>query len=409
MLRSLGLLVVALYSAPAWGSQIVAMDVAPAGGVRASLAQAVTPVVHSELSRVAGISVITQSDIQALVALDASKAALDCNAEHCMAGVAGALGAELLLTSRLSKVGSSYHVSLTLIEVEGAKVLRRVTGKARGNEDATGEAVQEAVRELFAGDLPPQAKGPGSLSQRAYQAALAGLRASLLNKSKDALASRKRVVLDLVRTELDFDAAPKIQTLSYETARGIADFEGRIALAKNSTEVRHLVTCIAVYQEVAKDLQRVKEIRERSRARGVVPSARPLRFEQPEVPERVRTSKSKAFERAYGKASKRLSRALSAWKRKDRKGFASHWTTERRQIAVRRFDDARGREADRSIRWSLLPLHAMTPRTYKRLVDQFTASQKVTVLRASTIKGAFHQTDSVYMVKQSGSWRVSDW
>ena len=408
-MRSLILIAGLGLSSSTFAAQIVAMDVSATGGVKSTLAQALTPVVHSELSRVQGVSLITQEDVRAMALLESTKQAMGCDQTQCMADIAGALGAELLLTAKLGRVGRSYNLTLTLIQVEGVKVLRRVTGKASGSEEAAQEAVTDAVGQLFAGDLPAAAKGPGSLSRRAYNAALAGLRSVTLDQAIDGRGSRKRVVLDLVRTELDFDAEPKMKALGIEVNRGIHAFDEMVAVANNAKETAHLVRCIATYREIGRDLERVKEIRTRARERGQVPSARPLRFERPDVTKRRSDAQTRAYLKAYAAAKPTVTRALKAWKAKRRLPFAELWITDRQSTALSTFDRERGSEADRGIIWDLVPLHAMTPNDFHRLVDLWNRDKKLVIKRRGLKKNQFHDTDRIYLKQQDKKWRIDRW
>ncbi len=408
-MRSLIVLVATTAAFPAFGAQIVAMDVAPTGGIKKTLAQAITPVVHSELSRVQGISLITQEDVRAMALLESTKQALGCDQTQCMADIAGALGAELLLTAKLGRVGRSYNLTLSLIQVEGVKVLRRVTGKASGSEEAAQEAVTDAVGQLFAGDLPAAAKGPGSLSRRAYKAALAGLRSVTLDQALDGRGSRKRVVLDLVRTELDFDAEPKMKALGLEINRGISAFDDMVSLAANAKETAHLVRCIAIYREIGRDLERVKEIRARARERGQVPSARPLRFERADVPTRRNDDQTRAYRKAYASAKPVARRALKAWKNNQRVRFADLWLSDRRRNALATFDRERSSESDRGIVWDLVPLHAMTPDDFHRLVELWHRDKKLIIMRRALKKKRFHDTDRIYVKQREKKWQLDQW
>jgi hypothetical protein len=408
-MRILSFTLVLCLASSSFAAQIVAMDVVGVGAAKRSLVQALTPVLHSELSRVQGVSLVTQEDVRAMALLDATKQAMGCDETGCMADIAGALGAELLLTAQLGRVGRSYNLTLTLIQVEGVKVLRRVTGKASGSEEAASEAVTAAVGQLFSGELPEAAKGPGSLSRRAYKAALAGLRSTTLDNSLDGRASRKRVVLDLVRTELDFDAAPKLDALHWEIKRGARAFADLVSTAQNKAEADHLVACIATYQEIGRDLDRVKEIRARARARGQVPSARPLRFERADVPERRSDSPAKAYLKAYARGQKTARRALKAWRKKSRLPFAGLWLTLRQITALSTFDRERRSEADRGIVWDLLPLHAMTPREFDRLVKAWSRDQRLIIMRRGMKGKTFHDTARVVLKQDHGKWLIDNW
>ena len=51
----------------------------------------------------------------------------ECDAESCMAQIAGALEARYMLTGKVSKAGSSWTVNLTLLDVETAQAVDRQT------------------------------------------------------------------------------------------------------------------------------------------------------------------------------------------------------------------------------------------------------------------------------------------
>ncbi|MCP4502344.1 MAG: hypothetical protein GY822_20505 [Deltaproteobacteria bacterium] len=214
-------------------AQIVAFDLKAVGAVRKSMAESLSPILLAQLARQDGMSVVSQADIRALLELEGAKAAMGCDEGGCMAEIAGSLGAELLVTSALSKVGREWVVSMTVIQVDGAKILRRSTGKGRGKvEDAATVAIENAVHQLFKGALPTELQGPASMTRRGFKAALAGLHQAMLDPALDPQASRRRIVLDLVATELDYDASPKLDMLDLRIRRERGDCNNRIGKAK---------------------------------------------------------------------------------------------------------------------------------------------------------------------------------
>ena len=247
------------------------------------------------------------------------------------------------------------------------------------------------------------------MSRRAYKAALAGLRSVTLDRALDGRGSRKRVVLDLVRTELDFDAEPKMKALGFEINRGISAFGNMVTLAANAKETNHLVHCIETYREIARDLERVKEIRTRARERGQVPSARPLRFERADVPKRRNDEQTRAYMKAYASAKPIARRALMAWKNNRRLRFADLWLTDRRRNALATFDRERSSESDRGIVWDLVPLHAMTPGDFHRLVELWSRDKKLVMMRRALKKKRFHDTDRIYFKQHAKKWRLDQW
>lgn len=394
--------------ASAQAAQIVALDLRPAGGVSPSLTAALNPLVITALSRRDGMSVVAQSDVRALLELDANKQALGCDDTTCMTDIADSLGAELLVASTLSKVGKKYVVTMTLIQVDGAKVLRRSVGEARGGESVASTAVESAVHNLFAKGLPREVQGPASLSRRGFKAALAGLRKSYLERGGDRQASRRRVVLDLVNTELDYDARPKIDMLDLEIRRGAAEAEKRAWGAKDAREFEHYMQAWEAYGALRDDWGRVKEIRERARERGLKPSAYALRFEDPEPFERP----SRADFDRYWKRSKDardvVKRALRAYRRGDVKTFAGLWRDGARAKAERALRSGQSSDARYHYSYRLLPAHAFTPRVAQRAMNA-TDAEKAAVILLREKDGAPSSTRTVRLVLEHRTWRIDSW
>ncbi len=396
-----------LCTGSALAAQIVTLDMSASGGVPPRVAESLSPVLVAELSRREGMSVISQADVRALLALESDKQLLGCSDASCMTDIAGSLGAELLCSSTVGRVGAEYVVTLTLIQVDGAKVARRSTARAKGGEEAAGEALLQAVHELFKGGLPSELQGPASMTRRGFEAALAGLHSAVLDKQGDPRDSRRRIILDLVATELDYDATPKMDALDLALRRGRAEATRRALAARSKRQRDHYVAAREHYDALWDDLGRVKEIRTRSRERGVVPSARPLRFLDPDPVKEPDPKDVRRYQRELAVGQKIVEQALTAYAKGDEAAFVSLWPTGSAASAKRAFDE-REYDDERGIRYGLLPLYATTPELLERAISTLDDGRLV-VYRRKLKDGKVEGEENVWLVRDGGRWRISSW
>jgi hypothetical protein len=134
-------------------------------GVTADVSKNLTQILGVELKRLAGTTVISRDDIQALLQMQEQKLQLGCDDMSCLAEVGGALGVEKLVVGSVGKLAGSYIVSLRLITVAGARVDNRVVESFTGPEDQLIRAVRHAGRRL----LVQPAATPGTLALAATQ------------------------------------------------------------------------------------------------------------------------------------------------------------------------------------------------------------------------------------------------
>jgi hypothetical protein len=401
-----------LWAPVAGAAQIVVLDLKPAGGGARELALALNPLLVAELSKIDGMSVVSASDVRALLEHESNKAALGCDEASCMTDIAGSLGAELLATPTVSMVGRDVIITLTLIQVDGAKVVRRSTGKVRGKQNAP-EAVAGAVHDLFREGLPRELQGPASMSRRGFKAALEGLLQAVLKPDnlEVAQASRRRVVLDLVNTELDYDAKPKMIMFQNALRRGSRLAERGHLGAKNATQAAHFKQARNMLDAMWRDHGRVEEIRERARARGMVPSARPLRFEAPEPPTEVPNPAD--FDRYWRSANAGRKVAVSfarAFNRGDVDGCLRLMTGDGNEQANRsRLTSAMALAKKRKTHLELLPKHAHTFKLQDRGVSTLKKQDETVVFFARWQADGVLDTERITLQKHDGKWRVRYW
>ncbi len=117
--------------------------------------------------RQAGLLVVTQSEIGALLGLERQKQLLGCGdaTSSCMAELANALGADVVALGGIAKLGGgSYQVTLKLLQATDGRVLAQQSGRAASDEkltDALTRAAHELGREVLT-VLRPQEPVPPS-------------------------------------------------------------------------------------------------------------------------------------------------------------------------------------------------------------------------------------------------------
>ena len=96
-----------------------------------------------------GYTVITTQDIRAMLGFERQKALLGCESDtSCLAEIGGALGADLIISGTIGKLGDAYSMSLTLLAADQAKIEGRFVGSA-GSESALPVTIQRGVAILF--------------------------------------------------------------------------------------------------------------------------------------------------------------------------------------------------------------------------------------------------------------------
>ncbi len=129
------------------------LDLEAGDGVRRERAQAFTDVVTGEVGALSPCSVLSRSDVRGVLSFEAEKQLLGCTQESCLAELAGALGADLLVTGSLSKIEASMLLSLRVTDLKSLKVTRRATDSFAGEDDDAIAFVAWLTRKLMSDDV----------------------------------------------------------------------------------------------------------------------------------------------------------------------------------------------------------------------------------------------------------------
>lgn len=116
-------------------TKVVVLPLVPLGGVTAETAQLLGDALAGELRRRSGVSVLTQSDIAALLGVEKTRQMLGCGEAGCMAEIGGALGADRVVHGSLGRVGGSLVVNLSALDARKASAAASVSERLRGAAD----------------------------------------------------------------------------------------------------------------------------------------------------------------------------------------------------------------------------------------------------------------------------------
>lgn len=129
----------------------IAMQDLKVTGLDPRLASVVTDSLLVELRKMRGVSVIGMDEIRAMLDQEANKSVMGCDEEtSCLADIAGALGAEELLSGSIAVIGDEYVFGLRRIHQAEAKVTASLNRRLKkGDGEELLAAVGPAIAELF--------------------------------------------------------------------------------------------------------------------------------------------------------------------------------------------------------------------------------------------------------------------
>jgi hypothetical protein len=167
MTRSVVLAVLAMAMTPAAMAQTMAAE-APGGPKKVAVMRTQTDGVDAgvgaqvsariaEMTRLkTGAEVLSADQITTLLDHERDKQLVGCEQDSCLAEVADALGADVIVAARLSRIDGGYALTITALDAVGAKPLGAVDEKWGGEPLLLLEVIRPAVDRLFspAGTVP---------------------------------------------------------------------------------------------------------------------------------------------------------------------------------------------------------------------------------------------------------------
>ena len=118
-------------------------------GVEPSAVEAASDITTGAFQEQGRFEVISTADVQSLIDLEADRSVAGCANNSCLAEIAGALGADFVVTGRMSKLGESFVFKLALLDPGASKNIATETFQI-GALETLPKAIKPAVSRLTA-------------------------------------------------------------------------------------------------------------------------------------------------------------------------------------------------------------------------------------------------------------------
>ncbi len=115
--------------------KISVMDLKAENGIDKGVVTLLYELILTEFQNYSNLSVISKTDISSMVQYETEKELAGCDDSSCMAEIGGALGVDKVVIGHVGKLGSSYVVTLKLMNIKNATVENRVSETIPANED----------------------------------------------------------------------------------------------------------------------------------------------------------------------------------------------------------------------------------------------------------------------------------
>lgn len=148
--------------------RVAVLDVQYAGAGDRKAVEGLSALLASEVARRPGLAVISGADLRTLIGFERQKALVGCSEGACVTELAGTLGVAYLVSSEVSSVGSSWLLSLGLLDAKRSSSVSRLTRRA-SSLDGLVDEVSGAVDELLAPLGPAAAPSRASRFDGAWE------------------------------------------------------------------------------------------------------------------------------------------------------------------------------------------------------------------------------------------------
>jgi hypothetical protein len=134
--------------------KVALLPLTPLGGVSKETAQLLDDALAGELRKRTGVSVLTQSDVGALLGVEKTRQMLGCTDSGCMAEIGGALGADRVVHGSIGRVGGTLVVNLSALDARKAASAASVSERLRGADEEAFLDVLPTVADALLADVP---------------------------------------------------------------------------------------------------------------------------------------------------------------------------------------------------------------------------------------------------------------
>jgi TolB-like protein len=128
---------------------------------------AFAPFLTARLAEAGGHAVISADDVSSLLAGEADRQSVGCADDGCLAEIAGALGARLVVLGQVSRLGDGLTWTSTLLDQREGTVVRRVVMKGRSAQALLAQA-EEVAMALVGRESDARLEGPGAMKRLGF-------------------------------------------------------------------------------------------------------------------------------------------------------------------------------------------------------------------------------------------------
>ncbi len=140
-------------ASPALGRviKLVLLPLLPKGDVKKETVQVFDEALAGELRRRPGVSVLTESDVAALLGVEKKRQILTgCSDSGCLAELGGSLGADRVVHGSVGRVGSSLVITISTLDTPRARTVASVSERFKGaGDEAFLDALPAMVDQLL--------------------------------------------------------------------------------------------------------------------------------------------------------------------------------------------------------------------------------------------------------------------
>lgn len=129
--------------------KVAVLDFVVEGQADPAVGAQLTARISEVLAKRKDLSVIAPDDMRAILSHEGSKQLLGCDDKSCLAELAGALGADLLVAGRVSLLDKAYAISMSLIDAGESRVVGRISEVWNGPSIALLELAEPMLEKLF--------------------------------------------------------------------------------------------------------------------------------------------------------------------------------------------------------------------------------------------------------------------
>jgi hypothetical protein len=128
--------------------RVLVLELTTSGGFESSV-RTLSQVVAEEAARVTGYEIVSTEEVRAMLDAEAQKALLGCDASSCLAEVAGALDADLLVSGQIDAAPDGAPVlTMSLLNTRAVVTVNRVSLPWRGDPGLLAEVARTATQRL---------------------------------------------------------------------------------------------------------------------------------------------------------------------------------------------------------------------------------------------------------------------